>query len=105
LPAGCLVEKENRVNKVNWSKEAQAVKETGDVWGVRIPYPPPHVLEDMGWAAFDKSGSVVPFEAYVIRRLVNLDGSFDLNMRFRDRSKPPRDPKEAVTVCFIHPQP
>jgi len=88
-----------------WSKEANAYKETGDVWGVRIPYPSPEVLADMGWAVFDKANMLVRFEAYVIRQLVNADQSVDLNMRFHDRSNPPRDPNETITVRFIHPQP
>ena len=93
------------MNGVVWSKEAKAVKETGDVWGVRIPYPSADVLADMGWSVVDKTGGLVRFEAYVIRRLVNADKSVDLNMRFHDRSKPPRDAKETITVRFIHPQP
>jgi hypothetical protein len=93
------------MNGVVWSKESKAVKETGDVWGVRIPYPRADVLADMGWAVFDQAGKLVQFEAYVIRRLVNADKSIDLNMRFHDRSKPPRDPKETISVRFIHPQP
>ena len=93
------------MNGVVWSKETQAVKELGDVWGVRIPYPSSNILDDMGWGAFDKAGNVVLFEAYVVRRLRNTDGTSDLNMRFHDRSTPPRDPNEAITVRFIHPQP
>ncbi len=93
------------MNGLVWSKEAKAVKETGDVWGVRIPYPSAEVLADMGWSAVDKAGDLVAFEAYVIRRLVDADKSVDLNMRFHDRSKPPRDTNDAITVRFIHPQP
>jgi hypothetical protein len=93
------------MNGVLWSKEAPAGKELGDVWGVRIPYPSSDILDDMGWGALDTTGNVVLFEAYVIRRLENPDGTFDLNMRFHDRSQPPRDPKETITVRFIHPQP
>jgi hypothetical protein len=74
------------MNGVVWSKEAKAYKETGDVWGARIPYPSPEVLADMGWSVVDKTGALVKFEAYVIRRLINADKSADLNMRFYDRS-------------------
>jgi hypothetical protein len=45
------------MNGLVWSKEAKAVKETGDVWGVRIPYPSAEVLADMGWSAVDKDGN------------------------------------------------
>ena len=93
------------MNGVVWSKESNAYKETGDVWGVRIPYPSPEVLADMGWAVFDKANTLVKFEAYVIRQLVDADQSVDLAIRFHDRSNPPRDPKETITVRFIHPQP
>ncbi len=93
------------MNGVVWSKEAKAVKELGDVWGVRIPYPSAEVLADMGWSVIGTAAGVLIFEAYVIRRLPNSDKSFDLNMRFHDRSKPPRDPNETITVRFIHPQP
>ncbi len=36
---------------------------------------------------------------------VNPDRTLVLNMRFHDRSKPPRKPAEAIIVRFIHPQP
>ena len=93
------------MNRVTWSKDTKAYKELGDVWGVRYPYPPADVLADMGWAVFDEANNLVMFEAYVMRRLVNSDESVDLNMRFHDRSKPPRDPNEVITVRFISPQP
>lgn len=93
------------MNGIPWSAEPKAVKETGDVWGVSIPYPSLQVMSNLGWGVFDKDDKLVAFETYVIRQLVNPDRSLVLNMRFHDRSKPPRKPTEAITVRFIHPQP
>ena len=53
----------------------------------------------MGWAVFDKTGKLVAFD-YVIRRLVNADKSVDLNMRFHDRSKPPRSERNDQRALY-----
>ena len=81
----------------------KAVHETGTVWGIRVPYPDDDFISDFGWEVYDSPQHRLPFQAYAMRKLKNPDGSFDLNMRFVDKSQPPLGPNADVTVKLFSP--
>ena len=84
--------------------DAQAVHETGTVWGVDFPYPSADFMSDFAWKVYTDAQTILPFfAAYAMRKLNKADGSIILNIRFEDRTTPPVDPSTVVNVRIQHP--